>query len=122
MGKGIVVSTAGGNSGPGYKSVKNGFPWVLTVTAGTINRKIGGTLILGDVLNISGWSMFLGTTLPNLPLCMMIRPYHHALPLHYYLKPQMASSYAIMGTSASKMMLLTPKTCRQLFLQLKTLM
>lgn len=59
MEKGIVVSTAGGNSGPGYKSVRNGFPWVLTVTAGTIDRKIGGTLILGDVL---------GTSLPNLPL------------------------------------------------------
>ncbi|XP_059451377.1 subtilisin-like protease SBT3 [Corylus avellana] len=69
MEKGIVVSTAAGNSGPHYKSVMNDIPWVLTVsTAGTIDRQIGGTLIVGDGLKISGWSMFSGTMLQNMTL------------------------------------------------------
>jgi subtilisin family serine protease len=68
MEKGIVVSTSAGNSGPHYKSVVNDIPWVLTVTAGTIDRQIGGTLIVGDGLKISGWSMFPGTMLQNMTL------------------------------------------------------
>ncbi|KAB1222143.1 Subtilisin-like protease [Morella rubra] len=69
MEKGIVVSTVAGNSGPGFKSTKNGFPWVLTATASTIDRQIGGTLILGNVLNIHGWSMFTGkAAFQNMPL------------------------------------------------------
>lgn len=37
-------------------------PWVLTVSAGTIDRQIGGTLIMGNGLKITGWSMFHGTS------------------------------------------------------------
>ncbi|KAB1221470.1 Subtilisin-like protease [Morella rubra] len=67
--KGIVVSTSGGNEGSAYRKVKNGFPWVLTVTAGTIDRQIGGTLVMGNGLSITGQSMYSkGNTLDNMRL------------------------------------------------------
>ncbi|KAB1207775.1 Subtilisin-like protease [Morella rubra] len=45
--KGIMVSTSAGNYGTRFSTVKNVAPWVLTVTASSADRWLGGTLTLG---------------------------------------------------------------------------
>ncbi|KAB1207776.1 Subtilisin-like protease [Morella rubra] len=67
--KGIVVSTAAGNYGPRFTTVANPMPWVLTVTASSTDRWLGGTLTLGMGLDVTGWSTYpYKTVLQNLPL------------------------------------------------------
>lgn len=69
MEKNILVSASAGNAGPSQASLHNGIPWILTVTAGTIDRWFAGTLTLGDHLKITGWSLYPGNILtPNYPL------------------------------------------------------
>ena len=69
MEKGIVVSCSAGNIGPAIATVDNGHPWVITVAAGTINGWFSGTLTLGEVVKIVGWSSFPeNTTLQNVAL------------------------------------------------------
>ncbi|PON46722.1 Peptidase S8, subtilisin-related [Parasponia andersonii] len=58
MEKGIVVSTTAGNYGPCMGSMRNGIPWVLTVTAGTTDHWFAGILTLGNGLTITGWSTY----------------------------------------------------------------
>ncbi|XP_072959155.1 subtilisin-like protease [Typha angustifolia] len=56
--KGIFVSCAAGNSGPGSVSLSNEAPWVLTVGAGTMDRKIRVTVKLGNGEELQGESAF----------------------------------------------------------------
>ncbi|KAK1392452.1 subtilisin-like protease SBT1.9 [Heracleum sosnowskyi] len=58
MERGVLVSSSAGNGGPDLGYLHNGIPWVLTVAAGSIDRKLGGNLILGNGLSLTGWSMF----------------------------------------------------------------
>ncbi|KAK7841887.1 subtilisin-like protease sbt1.9 [Quercus suber] len=47
--KGVLLSTSAGNNGSlGNEIIRNGYPWVLTVTAGNIDRWYAGTLTLGN--------------------------------------------------------------------------
>ena len=46
--KGILVSMAAGNQGPGAKSVSNHAPWQLAVAATTINRQFITKVQLGN--------------------------------------------------------------------------
>lgn len=69
MEKGVLVSTSAGNRGDsGSNMIRNGYPWVLTTTAGTIDRWYAGTLALGNGLAITGWTIYLGSPLGLLPL------------------------------------------------------
>ncbi|GMY19305.1 subtilisin-like protease SBT3 [Fagus crenata] len=66
--KGITVTTVIGNEGPNLATLKNGIPWVLTVTSGNIDQWFGATLTMSG-LNITGWATFTGKAmLENLPL------------------------------------------------------
>ncbi|CAI9755392.1 unnamed protein product [Fraxinus pennsylvanica] len=56
--KGIFVSCSAGNSGPRLGTMGNGAPWILTVGASTINRKIRVTALLGNNEKIDGESIF----------------------------------------------------------------
>ncbi|XP_073031947.1 subtilisin-like protease SBT3 [Primulina eburnea] len=60
MEKSIFVSTSSGNAGPSEETLHNGIPWVLTVAAGTIDRELGGTLMLGNGVSALGSSLYPG--------------------------------------------------------------
>ncbi|XP_065029197.1 subtilisin-like protease 4 [Musa acuminata AAA Group] len=55
--KGIFVSCAGGNSGPGERTVANEAPWLLTVAASTVDRSQRATVKLGDGQKFNGESL-----------------------------------------------------------------
>ncbi|KAL0368967.1 UNVERIFIED_CONTAM: Subtilisin-like protease SBT3 [Sesamum calycinum] len=68
MEKGVLVSSSAGNERL-IGSLHNGIPWVLTVAAGSIDRFFAGSLILGNGLTITGWTMFPAAALvTDLPL------------------------------------------------------
>ncbi|MCD7466893.1 hypothetical protein HAX54_003972 [Datura stramonium] len=56
--RGILVSCSAGNSGPFNSSVSNEAPWILTVGASTLDRKIKATVQLGNKQEIEGESAF----------------------------------------------------------------
>ncbi|KAK7366814.1 hypothetical protein VNO80_08812 [Phaseolus coccineus] len=56
--KGIFVSCSAGNSGPGYATLSNEAPWILTVGASTIDRRIVAAAKLGNGQVFSGESVF----------------------------------------------------------------
>ncbi|KAL3499444.1 hypothetical protein ACH5RR_038537 [Cinchona calisaya] len=70
MEKGIFVSCSAGNSGPFNRSLSNEAPWILTVGASTIDRKIRAPAVLGDNQEFDGESLFQPKDFPptQLPL------------------------------------------------------
>ncbi|XP_047943111.1 subtilisin-like protease 4 [Salvia hispanica] len=65
MEKGIFVSCSAGNGGPGLTSVLNGAPWILTVGASTIDRKVGARAMLGNNQQFDGQSAFQPRNVPK---------------------------------------------------------
>ncbi|XP_022858147.1 subtilisin-like protease SBT1.2 [Olea europaea var. sylvestris] len=68
--KGIFVSCLAGNSGPWQGSIGNGAPWILTLGASPIDRKIRATALLGNNEKLEGESAFrpINFTPKQLPL------------------------------------------------------
>ncbi|CAN1258621.1 Subtilisin-like protease 3 [Linum perenne] len=58
MQKGVFVSCSAGNSGPVRSTMSNEAPWILTVGASTIDRKIKATVVLGSKAGFDGQSLF----------------------------------------------------------------
>ncbi|XP_027082653.2 subtilisin-like protease SBT1.7 [Coffea eugenioides] len=58
MEKGIFVSCSAGNSGPFNRSLSNEAPWILTVGASTIDRKIRTSAKLGNNEEFNGESLY----------------------------------------------------------------
>ncbi|CAA0817217.1 Subtilase family protein [Striga hermonthica] len=56
--KGILTSVAAGNNGPSAWTVINDTPWLLTVGASTIDRRIRATAKMGNGLAFDGESVF----------------------------------------------------------------
>ncbi|XP_019070611.1 subtilisin-like protease 4 [Solanum lycopersicum] len=56
--RGILVSCSAGNSGPSYITASNTAPWILTVGASTIDRKIKATVTLGNTEEFEGESAY----------------------------------------------------------------
>lgn len=68
MERGIFVSASAGNAGPFSGTVQNGAPWVLTVGATTVDRKIRATAVLGNNEEFEGESTFQPADFPSTPL------------------------------------------------------
>ncbi|XP_073130958.1 subtilisin-like protease [Henckelia pumila] len=68
--QGIFVSCSAANSGPFSSSLSNEAPWILTVGASTIDRKIVATALLGNMDIYDGESVFQPSDFPTtlLPL------------------------------------------------------
>ncbi|XP_020216922.1 subtilisin-like protease SBT1.2 [Cajanus cajan] len=56
--KGIFVSCSAANGGPGYYTLSNEAPWILTVGASTIDRRIVATAKLGNGEVFNGESVY----------------------------------------------------------------
>ncbi|XP_055821404.1 subtilisin-like protease 4 [Solanum dulcamara] len=56
--RGILVSCSAGNSGPFLGSVGNAAPWILTVGASTLDRKLKATVKLGNREEFEGESAY----------------------------------------------------------------
>ncbi|KAL0393399.1 UNVERIFIED_CONTAM: Subtilisin-like protease SBT1.7 [Sesamum latifolium] len=84
MEKGILVSCSAGNAGPSNFSLSNEAPWILTVGASTIDRKIRATAVLGNDQTFDGESTFQPMDFPPtlLPLVYagMLNTSDHNLP------------------------------------------
>ncbi|KAL0373121.1 UNVERIFIED_CONTAM: Subtilisin-like protease SBT1.7 [Sesamum calycinum] len=70
MERGIFISCSAGNAGPSNTSLSNGAPWILTVGASTIDRKLVATAVLGNKQELNGESAFQPQDFPaaQLPL------------------------------------------------------
>ena len=55
---GIFVSCSAANSGPDYSTLSNEAPWILTVGASTIDRKIAAVAKLGNGAGYEGQTLF----------------------------------------------------------------
>nr|XP_043630482.1 subtilisin-like protease [Erigeron canadensis] len=68
--KGIFVACSAGNFGPFNASLANEAPWILTVGASTVDRKIISTVSLGNKVNLDGETLFQPKNFPqtSLPL------------------------------------------------------
>ncbi|KAJ9537047.1 hypothetical protein OSB04_029780 [Centaurea solstitialis] len=63
--RGIFVSCSAGNSGPINSTLSNEAPWILTVGASTVDRKIRATVHLGNKVLIDGESLFQPKDFPH---------------------------------------------------------
>lgn len=68
MEKGIFVSCSAGNSGPFNFSLSNEAPWILTVGASTIDRKLRAVAVLGNNEELEGESAFQPKDFPSMQL------------------------------------------------------
>ncbi|CAI9095704.1 OLC1v1031700C1 [Oldenlandia corymbosa var. corymbosa] len=66
MERGILVSCSAGNRGPMDGSTTNEAPWILTVGASTIDRKIGSTAVLGNNVQLDGESLYQPKDFPSI--------------------------------------------------------
>ncbi|KAL5098925.1 hypothetical protein RYX36_003252 [Vicia faba] len=56
--KGVFVSCSAANSGPAYSTLSNEAPWILTVGASTIDRKIAASAKLGNGEEFEGETLY----------------------------------------------------------------
>ncbi|KAJ0775326.1 putative cucumisin [Helianthus annuus] len=80
--KGIFVACAAGNSGPSNSTLSNEAPWILTVGASTIDRKIVASVSLGNKDVLDGQSLFQPKAFPQTYLPLVYVMGKNAKPGH----------------------------------------
>ncbi|KAI3756478.1 hypothetical protein L1987_56299 [Smallanthus sonchifolius] len=71
--KGIFVACAAANRGPSNTMLSNEAPWILTVGASTIDRKIVASVSLGNKVVLEGESLFQPKDFPK-HICLWCTP------------------------------------------------
>ncbi|GAU26095.1 hypothetical protein TSUD_225580 [Trifolium subterraneum] len=71
MEHGILVSCAGGNSGPRASLITNVAPWITTVGAGTLDRDFPAYITLGNSQNYTGISLYNGSSFPDTSMSLI---------------------------------------------------
>ncbi|XP_038680762.1 subtilisin-like protease SBT1.4 [Tripterygium wilfordii] len=66
--RGVIVSCAAGNTGPGPRTAVNIAPWILTVGASTIDRDFPVDVVLGNGRIFNSVSLYSGDPLPDFKL------------------------------------------------------
>ncbi|KAI3956994.1 hypothetical protein MKW92_012160 [Papaver armeniacum] len=66
--KGVLVSAAAMNQGPGPSTVVHTAPWILTVGASSIDRQFPCDVILGDGRTFTGVSLYSGKSLGSVKI------------------------------------------------------
>ncbi|CAL5442269.1 unnamed protein product [Camellia sinensis] len=66
--KGVFVSCSAGNSGPFNTSLSNEAPWILTVSASTLDRQTQAQVVLGNNYQFNGESLFQPSDFPSTQL------------------------------------------------------
>ncbi|XP_055819495.1 subtilisin-like protease [Solanum dulcamara] len=97
MEKGIFVSCAAGNSGPYSFSTSNEAPWILTVGASTIDRKIKATAVLGNNQEFDGESAFQPSDFPPTLLPLIYPGTNASDILAQYCHPTSLNNTNVMG-------------------------
>ncbi|CAL5442277.1 unnamed protein product [Camellia sinensis] len=65
---GVFVSCSAGNSGPFNTSLSNEAPWILTVSASTLDRQTQAQVVLGNNYQFNGESLFQPSDFPSTQL------------------------------------------------------
>ncbi|XP_031479802.1 subtilisin-like protease SBT3 [Nymphaea colorata] len=87
MEKGILVSASAGNTGPSFRTVRNGIPWILTTGASIIDRKFAGIVTLSNGVTLIGSSLYVGNrSIRAVPLYFNRSTSTCSLPLHHVKK------------------------------------
>uniref|UniRef100_M1BBG5 Subtilisin-like protease n=1 Tax=Solanum tuberosum TaxID=4113 RepID=M1BBG5_SOLTU len=97
MERGIFVSCSAGNSGPYIFSISNDAPWILTVGASTIDRKIKATAVLGNNQEFDGESAFQPSDFPPTLLPLIYPGINTSDILAKYCYPTSLSNTNVMG-------------------------
>ncbi|KAL0445815.1 UNVERIFIED_CONTAM: Subtilisin-like protease SBT1.7 [Sesamum latifolium] len=92
--RGIFVSSAAGNTGPFLRTIVNGAPWLLTVGASSVDRKIRATAVLG---NKNGESTFQPANFPSTLLSLVYARSNSSSPNAQFCLPALLRNINVQG-------------------------
>ncbi|XP_011071267.1 subtilisin-like protease SBT1.2 [Sesamum indicum] len=95
--RGIFVSASAGNSGPFLGSIENGAPWLLTVGASSVDRKIRATAVLGNNEELEGESTFQPADFSSTPLHLVYPRLNSSDPNAQFCLPALLRNVNVQG-------------------------
>lgn len=75
MKKGVFVSCSAMNSGPSHGTLSNEAPWILTVGASTLDRKLKAIAVLGNKVEIDGETIVQPRNFSQTPFSLIYPPF-----------------------------------------------
>ncbi|KAL0409804.1 UNVERIFIED_CONTAM: Subtilisin-like protease SBT1.4 [Sesamum radiatum] len=95
--RGIFVSSAAGNTGPFLRTILNGAPWLLTVGASSVDRKIRATAVLGNNEELDGESTFQPADFPSTPFPLVYARSNSSNPKSQFCWPALLRNINVQG-------------------------